>query len=174
MNIDLHGRRAFVTGSTAEIGSAIVQELAASGAAVVAGPCLDGMRGVTRCFHSAVLTSNYSSCTLFHGFASHSLAAAIARSDMAGPESRRYRRYGHRVAEGFALASDHGVAQWQNLDFHHAGVVRLIGSFDAHGMPCRMLDCTIRFEELGNSPDHYVVNWCRLSDGEWKIVELAE
>ena len=35
MNIDLHGRRAFVTGSTAGIGSAIVQELAASGAAVV-------------------------------------------------------------------------------------------------------------------------------------------
>jgi NAD(P)-dependent dehydrogenase (short-subunit alcohol dehydrogenase family) len=35
MNIDLHGRRAFVTGSTAGIGSAIVQELAASGATVV-------------------------------------------------------------------------------------------------------------------------------------------
>jgi surface antigen len=72
------------------------------------------------------------------------------------------------------LASDHSVAQWQNPDSHHAGVVRLIRSFDAHGMPCRMLDYTIRFEELGNSPDHYVVNWCRLSDGEWKIVELAE
>jgi NAD(P)-dependent dehydrogenase (short-subunit alcohol dehydrogenase family) len=35
MNIDLHGRRALVTGSTAGIGFAIAQELAASGAAVV-------------------------------------------------------------------------------------------------------------------------------------------
>jgi surface antigen len=71
------------------------------------------------------------------------------------------------------LTSGNPVAQWQNPASHHAGVVRLIRSFDAHGMPCRTIDYTIRFEELGDSPDHYVVNWCRLRDGEWKIVELT-
>ena len=70
-------------------------------------------------------------------------------------------------------ASDHAVVQWENPDSNRAGVVRLVRSYEAHCMSCRVLDYTIRFEETGNQPDHYAVNWCRLPDGEWKIVELA-
>ena|ERR1700676_1040748 len=65
------------------------------------------------------------------------------------------------------------VAQWQNPASGHAGMIRLLHNFDAHGIPCRTLDYTIRYEEAVDSLDHYIVNWCRLSDGEWKIVELA-
>ncbi len=71
-------------------------------------------------------------------------------------------------------ASDNAAAVWQNPESHHAGVVRVVRTSEEHGMPCRLLDYTIRFEELVKSPDHYVVNWCRLPDGEWKIVELAQ
>jgi surface antigen len=70
-------------------------------------------------------------------------------------------------------ASDDLVAQWQNPESQHAGVVRPIRNFDAHGMPCRTLDYTIRYKEVVDPLDHYVVNWCRLPDGEWKVVELA-
>jgi hypothetical protein len=82
-------------------------------------------------------------------------------------------RMGTASQQILQTASGDIVVQWQNPDSNHAGAVRLIRSFDAHGMPCRTLNYTIRYEELGDSPDHYVVNWCRLPEGEWKIVELA-
>jgi hypothetical protein len=47
----------------------------------------------------------------------------------------------------------------KNPNSHHSGVVRLARNFDAHGTPCCVLDYTI--QELGNSLDHYLVNWCR-------------
>lgn len=43
--------------------------------------------------------------------------------------------------------------------FASPGVVRLARNFDAHGTPCCVLDYTI--QKLGNSLDHYLVNWCR-------------
>ena len=50
--------------------------------------------------------------------------------------------------------------------------MKLTHSFDSHGMPCRTIDYTIRFNELRNAPDHYVLTWCKVGNEGWKIVEI--
>ena len=65
------------------------------------------------------------------------------------------------------------IERWRSPDTRNAGEVKLMRSFDSHGMPCRTLDYTIRFEEQKDRPSHYVLNWCKLPEGTWKIVELA-
>ena len=74
-----------------------------------------------------------------------------------------------RLYEGRSIGT---VERWRSPDSKDAGEVKLIRSFDSHGMPCRTIDYTVRFETKRNSPDHYVMNWCRVPDGSWKIVEL--
>jgi hypothetical protein len=75
-----------------------------------------------------------------------------------------------RLYEGQSIGT---VERWRSPDSKDAGEVKLIRSFDSHGMPCRTLDYTIRFESARNSPNHYVINWCRVAENSWKIVELA-
>ncbi|MEJ0018956.1 MAG: hypothetical protein WDN25_20825 [Acetobacteraceae bacterium] len=75
-----------------------------------------------------------------------------------------------RLYEGRSIGT---VERWRNPTTNDAGEVTLVRSFDAHGMPCRTLDYTIRFETARNSPTHYLINWCRIQGGEWKIVELV-
>jgi hypothetical protein len=75
-----------------------------------------------------------------------------------------------RLYEGRSIGT---VERWRSPESKDAGEVKLIRSFDSHGMPCRTIDYTIRFNERRNSPDHYVINWCRVSEDTWKIVELA-
>lgn len=75
-----------------------------------------------------------------------------------------------RLYEGHSIGT---VERWRNPDSKDAGEVKLVRSFESHGMPCRTLDYTIRFATARNSPDHYVLNWCKIPSGEWKIVELA-
>jgi hypothetical protein len=75
-----------------------------------------------------------------------------------------------RLYEGRSIGT---VERWLNPDTRDAGEVKLIRSFDSHGMPCRTLDYIIRFQTNRNRLDHYVVNWCRVSGNDWKVVELA-
>jgi hypothetical protein len=75
-----------------------------------------------------------------------------------------------RLYEGRSIGT---VERWRNPDSKDAGEVKLIRSFDSHGMPCRTIDYTIRFETARSRPDHYVLNWCRVTGDTWKIVELA-
>ena len=75
-----------------------------------------------------------------------------------------------RLYEGRSIGT---VERWRSPQSKNAGEVKLIRSFDAHGMPCRTIDYTIRFDIMRDSPDHYVMNWCRVSEDTWKIVELA-
>ncbi len=74
-----------------------------------------------------------------------------------------------RLYEGQSIGT---VERWRSPDSKNAGEVKLTHSFNSHGMPCRTLDYTIRFNEQRDRPDHYVLNWCKLSDGTWKIVEV--
>jgi surface antigen len=74
-----------------------------------------------------------------------------------------------RLYEGHSIGT---VERWRNPDSKDAGEVKLVRKFESHGMPCRVLDYIIRFETARNSPTHYVVNWCRIEGGEWRIVEL--
>lgn len=75
-----------------------------------------------------------------------------------------------RLYEGRSIGT---IERWRSPDSKDTGEVKLIRSFDAHGMPCRTIDYTVRFEVMRNSPDHYVLNWCRVPGDTWKIVQLA-
>ena len=77
---------------------------------------------------------------------------------------------GARLYEGQSIGT---VERWRSPDSKDAGEVKLIRSFDSHGMPCRTLDYTIRFETQRNSPTHYIINWCKVEGDGWKIVEVA-
>ncbi len=74
-----------------------------------------------------------------------------------------------RLYEGQSIGT---VERWRSPDTGNAGEVKLTHNFESHGMPCRTIDYTIRFAEKTNNIDHYVVNWCRVSEGVWKIVEV--
>ena len=74
-----------------------------------------------------------------------------------------------RLYEGRSIGT---VERWRSPDSKNAGEVKLVRSFDSHGMPCRTIDYTIRFNEQRNAPDHYVLTWCKIGDEGWKIVEL--
>ena len=39
---------------------------------------------------------------------------------------------------------------------------------------CRELDYVIRFGGDKNSPGHYIINWCKTTDSDWKIVEVPK
>jgi surface antigen len=77
---------------------------------------------------------------------------------------------GARLYEGRSIGT---VERWRSPDSKDAGEVKLIRSFNTHGMPCRTLDHTIRFETQRDSPSHYIINWCKIPDDGWKIVEVA-
>ena len=74
-----------------------------------------------------------------------------------------------RLFEGKPVGS---IEQWQNPDTNDAGEVGLIRTFEGHGMPCRTIEYRVQFGRSGNNPDHFVINWCRVADGSWKIAEL--
>ncbi len=74
-----------------------------------------------------------------------------------------------RLYEGRSIGT---IERWRNPDSKDAGEVKLTRKFDSHGMPCRTIDYVIRFQTARDDPTHYVVNWCRVQGGEWKIVEL--
>ena len=75
-----------------------------------------------------------------------------------------------RLYDGRSIGT---VERWRSPDSKTAGEVKLTHSFDSHGMPCRTIDYTIRFDSARNSPNHYILNWCRVAGDTWKIVELA-
>lgn len=75
-----------------------------------------------------------------------------------------------RLYEGRSIGT---VERWRSPASNDAGEVKLLESFDVRGMPCRTIDYTIRFDTNRDSPDHYVINWCRVQGGVWKIVEVV-
>ena len=75
-----------------------------------------------------------------------------------------------RLYEGRSIGT---VERWRSSDTKDAGEVELIRSFDTHGMPCRTISYRIRYESNRSRLYHYMVNWCRVPSGEWKIVEIG-
>ena len=63
------------------------------------------------------------------------------------------------------------VERWSSPVSGKSGEVRLIGSFEFHGMACRKLDYTVVSADQTNQA-HYVLSWCKVPDGAWKIVEV--
>ena len=75
-----------------------------------------------------------------------------------------------RLYEGRSIGT---IERWRSPDSKNAGKVKLVRSYDAHHMPCRTLDYTIQFSVASDRPSHYLINWCKIPEGDWKIVELV-
>jgi len=65
------------------------------------------------------------------------------------------------------------VETWTSPD-GTSGEVKLVRSFDSSNMPCRTIDYTIDSQGTGRglNPHDYILTWCRLPGGTWKIVEV--
>jgi surface antigen len=104
------------------------------------------------------------------GAVAPSLSFELAWPGLSQDDLDRMHAAAARLYEGRSIGT---VERWRNPDTKDAGVVKLLKSFEAHGMSCRTIDYTIRFESRRDRPNHYVLNWCKQPDGTWKIVELA-
>jgi hypothetical protein len=74
-----------------------------------------------------------------------------------------------RLYEGSSTGT---IEQWRDPRTRDSGEVQLIRNFYAKGMPCRTLHYRIRYEGNPNRVNRYVLNWCRVPEGAWKIAEL--
>ncbi len=76
-----------------------------------------------------------------------------------------------RLREGRSIGT---VERWRNPDTKDAGEVELIRRFHHDGMPCRTIRYTIRYKSHPDRLDRYVVNWCHVPEGTWRIVEIPQ
>jgi surface antigen len=95
--------------------------------------------------------------------------ASVAWPGMTQDDIDRMQAAAARLYEGRSIGS---VERWFSPDTKNAGEVKLVRSFTAKGMPCREVDYVIRFQTARDNLTHYVANWCKIPDGEWKIVEI--
>jgi len=65
------------------------------------------------------------------------------------------------------------IENWRNPKTDNAGSVTLTGDFATKGMPCRTMTYRIRLKHSVDDPSRYVISWCKLSDGSWKILDRA-
>jgi surface antigen len=73
-----------------------------------------------------------------------------------------------RLYEGRSIGT---VERWRNPDSNDAGEVKLRRQFEAKGMPCSQIEYTVRLAET-QELRRYVLSWCKLSTGDWKIVDV--
>ena len=99
------------------------------------------------------------------------LAPVLAWPGLTQDDLDRMHAAAARLYEGKSIGT---VERWRSPESKDAGEVKLVRSFEEHGMPCRTLDYTIRYETRRDSPTHYVINWCRIPGDTWKIVESLE
>jgi surface antigen len=98
------------------------------------------------------------------------ISPSIAWPGLSPDDLERMNAAAARLYEGRSIGT---IERWRNPDSKDAGEVKLLRSFQSNGMECRRIDYTIRFEEHRDRPNHYQLTWCRVPDGTWKIVELA-
>lgn len=63
------------------------------------------------------------------------------------------------------------VERWRNPTSGDSGSVKLVGTSEMKGQPCRRLEYTVRLEKTNQQLNTYTLNWCRTAGDEWKIVE---
>lgn len=59
--------------------------------------------------------------------------------------------------------------QWFNGETHRRGTIEVLGSSQLDGRPCHQLRYTFPVKSRPGSRS-YDLNWCRMPEGEWKIV----
>ncbi len=65
------------------------------------------------------------------------------------------------------------VERWRNPTSGDSGSIKLVGTSEVKGQPCRRLEYTVRLEQTNQELNTYVLNWCKTTSGEWKIVEQS-
>jgi len=58
--------------------------------------------------------------------------------------------------------------KWNNPASGNSGTVTIARLYESNGMPCHALHYTISFASQP-VPQNYDFNWCRQSNGEWRI-----
>jgi hypothetical protein len=134
------------------------------------------MRRLRRCHPRCVLTVAVGLLPALAAPVSHAQVVPPLSSDVAWPgltqdDVDRMGAAAARLYEGRSIGT---VERWRSPDSKDAGEVKLTHVFEANGMPCRTLDYIIRFESDRRSPSRYVINWCQVQGGQWKIVELPQ
>ncbi len=64
------------------------------------------------------------------------------------------------------------VIQWASPETGKSGEIRLLNSFAFRGMPCRTLDYVVTAPDPSDNHGHYVMSWCWVPQGVWKVVEV--
>jgi len=95
--------------------------------------------------------------------------SGIGMSGLTGDDIARMNAASARLYEGRSIGN---VERWRSPRSRDAGEVTMTRQFEWRGMPCRTLDYTIRVDDRKESPEHQTLNWCRLPDGAWRIVEV--
>jgi len=99
------------------------------------------------------------------------MAPSLAWPGLTQGDIDRMHEAAARLYEGRSIGT---VERWRNPDNNDAGKVTLIRSFETHGMPCRTIAYTVEFAVAKDRLDNYLVNWCEVQQGTWKIVELPQ
>ena len=63
---------------------------------------------------------------------------------------------------------------WSSPDQPLSGQAKLLNVFDSSNMPCRTIEYSLSIQGTMSAkyPGRYVLTWCRVPDGVWKIVEV--
>ena len=59
--------------------------------------------------------------------------------------------------------------EWYNGETHRRGTIEVLLSSELDGRPCHMLRYTLPTNSVVKSRA-YDLNWCKMADGDWKIV----
>jgi surface antigen len=76
-----------------------------------------------------------------------------------------------RLYEGRSIGA---VERWRSPTSKDAGEVAVTRTFTYDGKPCRTLVYRVRFNADRSRIVQYQYNWCMVSKGEWKIVEVND
>ena len=71
--------------------------------------------------------------------------------------------------DDFETSEAGASAAWSNPDSGNSGVVTLMQKFERKGYPCQQIGYVLNLNGESN-PRHYSIVWCKVEDGEWKIL----
>jgi surface antigen len=125
--------------------------------------------GSTECRAFVVLLALLLSVSIADAGTTIPIPQGMPWSGLSRDDLNRMHAAAARLYEGRSIGT---IERWRNPDSNDAGEVKLLRQFEAKGMPCSQIEYTIRLagtQELRR----YALSWCKLSTGDWKIVDVA-
>lgn len=62
------------------------------------------------------------------------------------------------------------TASWKNPATKNYGSIKLLKKYTLNGRPCETVEYTLATTRMPVRPEHYVLNSCRLPDGQWRVI----